>query len=78
MGERRDALGELLGELAQAGRDEVERAALLAVLSDLRKKLPADAMRGEDGVALDDAFVVEILPEVRDLLLASLLEGEPA
>jgi DNA repair exonuclease SbcCD nuclease subunit len=77
LAERKDALSELVGELARAGRDEAERAALLAALSDLRKKLPADAMRGEDGVPLDDAFVAGLLPEVRDLLLAALLEGGP-
>ncbi len=78
LAERKDALGELVDELAHAGRDEAERAALVAALSDLRKKLPADAMRGEDGVSLDDAFVAGLLPEVRDLLLAALLEGAPA
>jgi exonuclease SbcD len=78
LAERKDALGELMDELAAAGRDEAGRAALLAALSDLRKKLPADALRGDDAVALDDAFVAGLLPDVRELLLAALLEGELA
>ena len=76
LAERRDAIGQLAEGLMQAGRDEGERAALVAALADLRKKLPADVARGEDGVSLEDAFVASLLPEVRELLLSALLEGD--
>lgn len=76
---RKDALGELLDALDQTGGDEAEVASLVAVLAELKKKLPAEVMRGEDGIRLDDpAFVTALLPEVRELLLAAVLDGEPS
>jgi DNA repair exonuclease SbcCD nuclease subunit len=75
LAERSDAIGQLAEGLMQAGGDEAERAALVAALADLRKKLPVDVTRGEDGVSLEDAFVASLLPEVRELLLSALLEG---
>ena len=49
------------------------------VFEDLKRKLPEEAKRrdDDDGLRLDDPeFFAALLPEVRDLLFARLLDGE--
>lgn len=74
--EREDALGQLAQSLEALSRDPVELAALSAIFAELKKKLPREASEGDGGLRLDDpAFFAALLPEVRELLLARLLEG---
>jgi exonuclease SbcD len=79
LAERDDALGQLAATLEALERDPAALAELSAVFTDLERKLPREAREGEDGVRLDDAaFFASVLPEVRELLLARLLAGEPS
>jgi exonuclease SbcD len=75
--ERDDAIGQLVAALDGAAGDEAALRALCAAFTEL--KLPRDAGSGDDGVRLDDpAFIAELLPEVRELLLSRLLPGDGA
>ena len=75
LSERDDALGQLVASLDATMADEAALRDLCAVLAEL--KLPRDAADGDAGVRLDDpTFVAELLPDVRELLLARLLEGD--
>jgi hypothetical protein len=47
------------------------------VLADLKRKLPREALEGDDALRLDDpAFVTALLGDARELILARLLSGE--
>ncbi len=75
--ERRDAVGQLLRSVAALAGDEAALAELATGLDDLRRKLPAEARAGEDGLRLDDpAALAELLPEVEAVLLARLAAAE--
>jgi exonuclease SbcD len=75
-GEREDAIGQLVQSLEALGRDPAELAALGAIFAELKRKLPREASEGDGALRLDDPeFFAALLPEVRELLLARLLEG---
>jgi len=72
---RGDALGQLVASMQALAGDSTGLSELAATLSDL--KLPREALLGEDGLRFDDpAFIAELLPEVRELLLSRLLAAE--
>ena len=75
---RGDALGQLTAGLLAL---EDEPAALEEWCAALayELKLPREALLGDDGLRLaDPAFIAELLPEVRELLLSRLLDAEGA
>jgi hypothetical protein len=75
--EREDAIGQLVQSLDALGNDPSELAALAAIFAELKRKLPREAGEGEGALRLDDPeFFATLLPEVRELLLARLLEGQ--
>jgi len=80
LAERDDAMGQLATALRALETDEDLLGKLCSpVFEDLRRKLPREATEGDDGLRLDDpAFFASILPEVRELLLSRLLDGEGA
>ncbi|HEX2678935.1 MAG TPA: DNA repair exonuclease, partial [Polyangiales bacterium] len=76
---RSDAIGQLASSLATLLDDRDALLELPAVLEDLRKKLPREALEGPDGVPFEDAaFMRSLANEVRELLLSRLLGGERA
>ena len=77
--ERQDALGGLLRTVRGLTAGDAELAELAALFGDLRAKLPAELFA--EGDALDPADperLRDLLPEVKDLLLARLLATPPA
>jgi hypothetical protein len=84
---REDALGQLVAQIEQLTDDPSVLAPLAARFSDLKKKLPAQLTEGEEhaeGVPRDRPllridevdYIAGLLPEVKELLLARLGEGE--
>ena len=84
---REDALGQLVAQIESLSDDPSVLAPLAARFADLKKKLPAQLTEGEElaeGVPrerpllrIDEAdYIASILPEVKELLLARLGEGE--
>jgi DNA repair exonuclease SbcCD nuclease subunit len=70
---RQDAIGQVARALAALKRDPEGRAALLAELSELRTKLPAEVREGVDSVKLDDPeSLAVVLDEVEQMLLPAL------
>jgi hypothetical protein len=70
---RQDAIGQVARALAALKRDPDGRAALLAELSELRTKLPAEAREGVDSVKLDDPeSLAVVLDDVEQMLLPAL------
>jgi DNA repair exonuclease SbcCD nuclease subunit len=66
-------IGELVKYIAELRADDEELLAFASVLDDLRRKLPEDLQRGDDGVRLDDAaWLREALAEVEPLLVGRL------
>jgi DNA repair exonuclease SbcCD nuclease subunit len=80
LAEQQDAVGQLAAALhALAGDPGALHGLCAPALEDLRRKLPREAAEGDDGLRLDDpAFLAGVLPEVRELLLARLLDGDGA
>ncbi|MFI5308992.1 MAG: exonuclease SbcCD subunit D [Polyangiales bacterium] len=80
LAERDDAMGQLAGALHGLARDSVALGKLcVPVFEELGRKLPDEAKKGDGGLRLDDPeFFAKLLPEVRELLLARLLDGEGA
>ena len=75
LGERDDALGQLVRALGELRTDEVARRALLEDLVDLKHKLPPELRDGEDGLKLDDPeLVTSLLEDIEQLLVPRLLE----
>lgn len=73
--EREDAIGQLARALDALARDPAALGELRAIFADLKRKLPSQAVEGDEGLKLDDPeFFAGLLPEVRELLLARLLE----
>lgn len=84
---REDALGQLVAQIERLTDDPSVLAPLAATFADLKRKLPAQLTEGEplfEGVPrdrpllrIDDPeYIASILPEVKELLLARLGEGE--
>ena len=84
---REDALGQLVAQIERLVDDPSVLAPLAATFADLKRKLPAQLTEGEplfDGLARDRPllrldepdYVASLLPEVKELLLARLGEGE--
>jgi DNA repair exonuclease SbcCD nuclease subunit len=72
-----DALGQLARSLQALGADPSALTGLAGGLADLKRKLPREALEGDDALRLDEpAFVAELLGEARELILARLLAGE--
>ena len=72
-----DAIGQLARSLQTLAADDSGLGELAAVLAELKRKLPREALEGEDGLRLDEpAFVAGLLGDVRELILGRLLEGE--
>ena len=69
-----DALGHLLSSLAEVERGGQALQGLQDELDGLRRKLPAEAREGPDGVRLDDPeYIAQALEHVEQQLLARLL-----
>jgi DNA repair exonuclease SbcCD nuclease subunit len=74
-----DAIGQLARSLQALAIDPAGLGELGAVLAELKRKLPREALQGDDGLRLDDpAFLSGVLGDVRELILGRLLEGEGA
>jgi len=84
---REDALGQLVSQIESLTDDPSVLAPLAARFADLKKKLPAQLTEGEElaeGVVRDRPllridevdYIASLLPEVKELLLARLGEGE--
>jgi DNA repair protein SbcD/Mre11 len=72
-----DAIGQLARSLQALAGDDTGLGELAAMLAELKRKLPREALEGEDGLRLDDpAFLAGLLGDVRELILGRLLEGE--
>jgi len=77
--ERTDALGDLLRLVAELERAQMDLGEIGAAFADLKKKLPLPLQVGEEALdPMDPEFLREMLPAVRDLLLARLLDVEGA
>jgi exonuclease SbcD len=77
--ERTDALGDLLRLVAELEGAPVELEELGAIFSDLKKSLPPPLQAGEDAIDPTHPETLRgMLPAVRDLLLARLLDVEDA
>lgn len=76
--EREDALGGLLRTVRDLTADDAELAELAALFGDLRAKLPAELFAEGDALdPTDPERLRDLLPEVKDLLLARLLATPP-
>jgi DNA repair exonuclease SbcCD nuclease subunit len=77
--DRADALGELLRLVSDLERAPLELEELGAAFADLKKKLPPPLQTGDEVIdPTDPSTLREMLPAVRDLLLARLLDLEEA
>jgi len=66
-------LGELVAYLQELRLDESQLMGLTADLAELKKKLPADLLRGDDALALDDPrWLRQILDSVEPMLIGRL------
>jgi exonuclease SbcD len=84
---REDALGQLVAQIESLTDDPSVLAPLAARFEDLKKRLPAQLTEGDDLtdgllrdrplLRLDEVdYIASLLPEVKELLLARLGEGE--
>jgi hypothetical protein len=74
-----DALGQLARSLHALGQDPTAAPGLDGALSELRRKLPREALEGEDALRLDDeAALAALLADARELIMARLLAGDDA
>jgi DNA repair exonuclease SbcCD nuclease subunit len=73
--EQNDALGQLARTLHAMKANDDELRSLLPELSDLKQKLPLDLLQG--GVALDEAYLQNLLGDVEEMLVSRLLAQEP-
>ena len=72
-----DAIGQLARSLEALALDPAGLGELGVALAELKRKLPREALEGDDGLRLDDpAFLSGVLGDVRELILGRLLEGE--
>ena len=76
---REDALGDLLRSVASLEATDQELAVLGGAFADLKKKLPAALVSGDEPIdPVDPAYLRAALPAARDLVLARLLDAEEA
>jgi DNA repair exonuclease SbcCD nuclease subunit len=77
LGERDDAMGQLVRALAALREDEAAQRSLLGELADLRSKLPAELTEGDDRIDLDDpALVRDLVDDLAQLIVPRLLSRE--
>jgi hypothetical protein len=73
--EREDALGELLRMIADLESAPLELESLAEEFSDLKSKLPPELTSGDDALnPTDPELLKTALPEVKEILLARLLQ----
>lgn len=75
LGERDDAIGQLVRSIQAIKTDQDELSVLLGRLSDLKHKLPPELREAEDGIKLDDPQeLAGMLEEVEQMLIPRLLQ----
>jgi DNA repair exonuclease SbcCD nuclease subunit len=76
LGERDDAVGQLVRAIREIAAHDERRMELLEELSELKKKLPPELRSSEEGFSLDDPRVLgSVLRDVEAMLLPRLLRG---
>jgi hypothetical protein len=79
MPQRDGAMGELLSLFEDLSADGALLASLFSELTDLARRLPPELKSGPEAIPLsDEAWMRELLTQVRPLLVKRLLGREPA
>jgi exonuclease SbcD len=77
LGERDDAIGELLRGLSGIAQDETALAELAAELTDLKRKLPPELREGPDAIDLESPEALRhLLAEVEQTLVPTVAGSE--